>query len=253
MQGEAETGAHTRRTKMIAIQKGQEPEGLESLRRQAAEEGLSPKKAYALLKNPLKKQVRNRLIEEQGRLCAYCMCRIPRSDVDPVITPIIMEHMIPRNTEDGRDVGQALDYHNLVAVCHGNQGPHGTKTILDLTCDAHKANDEFRKVNPCRPDTLESIEYTMDGKIDAADPDVRFDLIHTLNLNCPTSPLVAERKAALDHLIDAIGSVPEEEQAEYCAAVLNDFYAETDSKTCYVGVLIWYLKSILSAMNDAAV
>mgnify|MGYP000845311952 CR=1 FL=1 len=51
---------------------------------------------------------------------------------------------------DRRDTGQGLDYNNFVAVCHGNKGPHGTRTIADLTCDAHKGNMEFRKINPER-------------------------------------------------------------------------------------------------------
>ena len=63
---------------MIAIQKKSEPEGLAQLRQKAIDEELSPKEAYALLRNPLKEQVRDRPVEEQGKICAYCMCRIPR-------------------------------------------------------------------------------------------------------------------------------------------------------------------------------
>ena len=158
---------------MIAIQKTVEPAGLAELRRQAVEARLSPKEAYDTLKNPLKTTVRDSLVEEQGQLCAYCMCRIPRSDMDPGITPIVIEHMVPRDPSDHRDAGQGLDYNNFVAVCHGNRGAHGTKNKTDLICDAHKDNLEFRKVNPCKPETLQSIFYTLDGKIDAYDPDVK--------------------------------------------------------------------------------
>ncbi len=236
---------------MIAIQKRREPEGLARLRQKAIEKELSPKESYALLKNPLKEQVRDSLVEEQGQICAYCMCRIPRQDVDPVITPIIVEHMVARSPGDGRNIGQGLDYHNFVAVCHGNRGPHGSRTISDLTCDGHKENAEFRKVNPCRPETLTSITYTLDGKIDAADPDVRFDLIHTLNLNCPSSPLITERKAALESLIDEMGLVPADDLAAYCSGILKGFQAETNPKTPYVGILIWYLESMVSAMDNS--
>ncbi len=124
--------------------------------------------------------------------------------MDPVITPIIVEHMVARSPGDGRNIGQGLDYHNFVAVCHGNRGPHGSRTISDLTCDGHKGNAEFRKVNPCRPETLTSITYTSDGKIDAA----------------------------------------------YCSGILKGFQAETNSKTPYVGILIWYLESMMSAMDN---
>ena len=93
---------------MIAIQKKSEPEGLAQLRQKAIDEELSPKEAYALLRNPLKEQVRDRPVEEQGQICAYCMCRIPRQDADPVITPIILEHMVPRSPGDGRNIGQII-------------------------------------------------------------------------------------------------------------------------------------------------
>ena len=149
------------------------------------------------------------------------MCRIPRSDVDPVITPISIEHIAARNPLDKRDAGQGLDYNNFVAVCHGNKGPHGTRTIVDLTCDAHKGNEEFRKINPCIPETLNSVIYTLDGKIDATDPDVQFDLLYILNLNCPTSSLVAERKSALDSLIDDLNSIPDEEWSTYCLSLIH--------------------------------
>lgn len=246
---EIKIGAYTWRTKMIAIQKGSEPEGLAQLRQKAIDEELSPKESYALLKNPLKGQVRDRLVEEQGQICAYCMCRIPRQDVNPVITPIIMEHMVPRSPDNGRNMGQGLDYYNLVAVCHGNRGPHGSRTISELTCDGHKGNDEFKKVNPCRPETLSSITYTLDGKIDAMDPDVQFDLIHTLNLNCASSPLIAERKAALESLINEMDLVSDEDLSAYCSDILKSFQAETNPKTPYAGILIWYLQSMVSAMD----
>lgn len=113
---------------MIPIHKGAEPAELKRLREAAERKGLSPKDAYDTLREPLKRDIRNKLIEEQGALCAYCMCRIPRNDVDPNIAPIVIEHRIPRNPEDGRDVGQGLDYGNMLAVCHGNRGPHGSST-----------------------------------------------------------------------------------------------------------------------------
>lgn len=48
---------------------------------------------------------------------------------------------------------------------------------------------------------IENDFYTMDGKIGATNPDVEFDLVDTLNLNCALSPIISERKAALDALI----------------------------------------------------
>lgn len=236
---------------MIPIKKGTEPAGLVQLRQKAVNRGLSPKEAYNTLRDPLKSQVRQSMVEEQGELCAYCMCRIPRADADPRIAPIIIEHITPRNPVDGRDVGQGLDYENLVAVCHGNKAPKSENRVFDdFTCDAHRGNTEFRKVNPCKPETLETIVYTLDGKIDATDADVKFDLVDTLNLNCPSAPLVAERKAALDSLISIIDAVGVEELLEYCSNILDAFLTETSPKTPYVGVLIWYLQAMIDALSS---
>lgn len=138
----------------------------------------------------------------------------------------------------------------MLAVCHGNRGPHGSRTFADLTCDAHRQNTEFRKVDPCRPETLETITYGLDGKIDAADPDVRFDLVETLNLNCASAPLTAERKAALDSLIEQIALVSEKEILSYCRDALQMFEEQTTSKAPYVGILVWYLRSMIEAKSS---
>lgn len=71
------------------------------------------------------------------------------------------------------------------------------------------------------------------------------DLIETLNLNCPTAPLIAERKAALDGLIEDMGELEEENLQTYCEEMLENFQNEEDEKTPYVGILIWYLQSMI--------
>ncbi len=221
---------------MILIVKAPAPEALLSLRKKAAEKGLSPRQAYHLLnKNAnLKNKVRNALIQEQGGLCAYCMCRIPRGDAGNQ-PAVIIEHFIAREPSDGRDVGQGLDYYNLFAVCHGNRGDAGTRKQIDLTCDAHRGNTEFRKIDPLRAETMAAITYTLEGEIQSEDPDVAFDLVETLNLNCPTAPLVAERKAVLDSLLADIGRVPIEELGPYCANILQSYMDETNPKTPLCG------------------
>lgn len=62
---------------MILIKKFPAPSDLETLKKEAEEQGLSDKEGYAKLRNPLKTKVRNLLMQEQGHLCAYCMRRIP--------------------------------------------------------------------------------------------------------------------------------------------------------------------------------
>lgn len=234
---------------MIPITKKAEPDGLAELRQQAIDQGLAPEEAYDTLCNPLKEHVRSSLVEEQGGLCAYCMCRIPRSDAGDQ-PPINIEHLISRNPVSGMDVGQGLDYNNFFAVCHGNRGVKGTRKKRDLTCDAHRGNTELRKVNPLVPSTLTSIHYDMQGKIAADDPDVQFDLDQTLNLNCPSAPQPAERKAVLDALLNDLNNIPQEMLENYCAQVLSNYLSESNPKTPYVGILIWYLQSLLEALHS---
>ena len=62
---------------MILIKKQAAPPELEALKAQAEKAHLSDSEAYNLLRNPLKQQVRDLLMQEQGHLCAYCMRRIP--------------------------------------------------------------------------------------------------------------------------------------------------------------------------------
>lgn len=245
--GQIEVGKNaSRRSGLIFIQKKSEPEGLRLLREEAARRGLSPEQAYNTLRNPLKKDVLDALVKEQGRLCAYCMCRIPRSDVPGFsqIKPITIEHVIPRNPDDNRDVGQGLDYNNLVAVCHGNRAPRSAgHTVIDLTCDAHRENTELKKVDPCNASTLDSIEYEIDGTIKSStDADVNDDLDQTLNLNY--SQLKTERKAALDALIEDMKPCLDDVKqiSLYVQTKLASFNNEPDPKTPYVGILIWYLK-----------
>lgn len=237
---------------MIPIKKGVEPPKLQILRQKSIEKGLSPEEAYNTLKGNTKKIVRQSLLQEQGHLCAYCMCRIPRNDVCAGIAPIRLEHLVSRNPKDGRDIGQGLDYNNLLAVCNGNAASFTSKRkSIDLTCDVHKGNTDLHKVNPCIPETLESIFYHVDGKIDATDPDVKIDLLDTLNLNCPKSPIVLEREAALSELMSNMNKVQEDELINYCKTRLEAFQDEQENKTPYQGILIWYLESLLKALTSS--
>ena len=239
---------------MIVVKKGLEPDGLKELREDPSVARLAPKDAYKMLMNPLKQEVIDSLKHDQGQLCVYCMCRIPRNDKDPENPGFTIEHFIPLVPADGRDVGQALDYQNLFIVCHGNEKRHKKGTRRDragdaLTCDKHRKNTEFKKINPCDEATLSSIFYSVtDGKIDSNDPEVRYDLINTLNLNCASSPVVSERKAALDALIYDLGQIEENKLGSYCQKQLEAFLNEKDPKTPYVGILIWYLKTMINAL-----
>lgn len=238
---------------MIFIKKNTEPLELRLLRNDAIEKNLSPEVSYNKLKGETKEIVRQSLLQEQGHLCAYCMCEIPRTDVDKGISPIRIEHIYARNPNSETDIGQGLDYLNLVAVCNGNTARKTQhKHINDLTCDAHKGNVDLIKVNPLNPETLESIFYNVsNGEIGAEDADVNYDLTETLNLNCNSSPIVKERLIALEELMSYMDSLDTNQLVDYCKNNLLAYQNETDKKTPYQGILIWYLKSMLFALNES--
>lgn len=231
---------------MIPIKKNEEPAALARLRERNADKGLTQRQLYAKLTGKTKYTVRDSLLKEQGHLCAYCMCSIPREDVPEGIPPTVIEHYIPRDPEDGRDVGQGLDYNNLLVVCHGNKARRGTKNLRDLTCDAHRGNLEFRKLNPLKPETLRTIEYSTTGTIFSEDEDVNYDLNVLLNLNAHRSPIKGERRAALEELIAELGVLQPEVLEEVCQDYLDSFESENDPKTPYQGILIWYLRSFIT-------
>ena len=233
---------------MIPIKKGPEPLFLAARRQEAMKKGYDANKAYGKLKSKHKKKIRECLVSEQGNLCAYCMCEIPRGDVDESITPITIEHYVARSLDTGV-CNKGLDYQNMLAVCHGNKGPTGTRNPEDWTCDVHRGNMEFKKVNPLDASTLESIFYTQKGEIDATDPDVRYDLNTVLNLNSPTAPLISERKSTLDgmqlEIENDLAELSEDSYKSYYENLLYKLENEKGKKTPYVGILIWYLRDLL--------
>ena len=80
---------------MILIKKAQPLPELEAEKEKAKREGLSDKEAYGRLKKPLKDQVRDALMHEQGHLCAYCMRRLPDERIteeDADLKDIYIEH-----------------------------------------------------------------------------------------------------------------------------------------------------------------
>lgn len=95
-------------------------------------------------------------MKEQGYICAYCMCRIPVKEHDIGIPRVKIEHIRSQSAADEEYSG--LDYYNMVAVCNGNAAKK--MHLKYLTCDAHKGDRTLSKVNPLKPETLETIYYT---------------------------------------------------------------------------------------------
>lgn len=218
---------------MIEIKKGREPDKLLRYRQQGGA-------SYEQMDKTVKDELLDKLLQEQGHICAYCMKKIPESRMLPVgIMPVTIEHWFPRNPENKEDVGQGLNYRNMFAVCSGNRGC-GCKE--KMTCDARRGNEPI-KVNPCDASTLRGITYTSSGIIQSSDPVVDADINERLNLNSDSSSLPENRKQVLQALIDDVRKKHKTGDISlYCRRKLEHIRGMDDPKLPYVGIIIWWLE-----------
>lgn len=219
---------------MIRIKKGREPDKLLWYRQQ---EGAS----YEQMEKSVKEELLDRLIQEQGHLCAYCMTKIPETRELPNGVPAVtIEHWLPRNPNEKINVGQGLDYKNMFAVCSGRRGC-GNEAVM--TCDARKGNSRI-KVNPLDESTLSGIIYNSNGIIKSSDSMIDNDINTRLNLNGEMTSLPENRKQVLETLIrDVQKRCGTGDISLYCQRRLKNILEMDDPKMPYVGIIIWWLKN----------
>lgn len=210
---------------MIEIKKGTEPPELTAYRKQ-------PFATYADMPQDVRSAIIEKLIQEQGGVCAYCMCRIPQKGRTPKVS---IEHWEPQSETDEN---KALEYNNMLAVCSGNRGCGSER---DMTCDAKRGN-KLLIVNPLRARTLSSIQYRANGVIFSDIKSINTDLNDTLNLNCTSVGLVESRRRVLQGMQKCIQKKhPTGDIKLYCKRLLAH-YQELTPKPAYLGILIWWLE-----------
>lgn len=226
---------------MIEIKKGKEPDKLLWYRQQKGS-------SYEEMDKDVKNDLIDKLLEEQGHLCAYCMKRIPETRRLPNgVAPVTIEHWFPRNPNSKEDIGQGLNYRNMFAVCSGNRGCGDEEK---MTCDAHRGNAPL-KVNPCDVNTLKGITYTSSGIIKSSDPHIDKDLNQRLNLNSQSSSLPENRKQVLQALInDVQRKHTNGDISLYCRRKLEQIKSIDNRKMPYVGILIWWLEKHVYMYNN---
>ena len=119
--------------------------------------------------------IREALINRQHGLCAYCMSRIENNHTTR------LEHVKPLSA----DKNNALDFNNIIAVCHGGACMEGKHRVL--CCDAAKGDNELKYLSPFNDDIEESLKYDRYGYVKCCEKhcryeDIEFD-IGILNLN----------------------------------------------------------------------
>ena len=194
-------------------------------------------------------------MREQGHLCAYCMIRIPDDrivETDTALSSVYIEHWQAISAERKTSENKGLDYNNMLAVCSGNEkAPEATgkRKKRYWTCDKKRESRQLR-VNPLDASTIDTIYYTSDGILKSNDREIDEDINIRLNLNCNTEAvnLPQNRKAVLDAVQDDLNR-QEGDLLENCKTLLHVWESETDPKTPYSGIIIWWLKDEINFLE----
>ena len=126
---------------------------------------------YDDLKDETKKIVCQKLLEEQGYLCAYCMRTIDSARI---------EHQAPQGIYNGKNgfPDLQLSYENFLGVCVG----YYKENIKEKHCESVRGSTDLT-INPLDANTLEQLKYTQNGKIFSENEAINTDLDATLKLN----------------------------------------------------------------------
>ena len=184
--------------------------------------------SFANLPSHLKQTLKDRLLQEQGYLCCYCMQRISSESMR-------MEHFRCQ----ARYPEQQLDYENLLAACPGTigQGPHAAEI-----CDVRKKDQDI-KYNPAADDVERLLHYKRDGTIfSEVDKQFSQELDDVLNLNC--GMLMNNRAAVYKALIESI--------KKWTPATLRNkiaYLENADRLSEYLGLTLYILKKWLQRLE----
>jgi hypothetical protein len=179
------------------------------------------------------------------------MRRIPDERIlveDVGLCGVYIEHWQARSATRTSSGNKGLDYNNMLAVCSGNEkAPEATgrRKRRYLTCDKKRDNRELT-VNPLDQNTLDLISYSEQGEIKSENEQINDDIDVKLNLNCSSEAvsLPQNRKAVLDVVQEAVYS-QEGNLRQNCIEQLQLWESETDPKTPYIGIAIWWLKEMI--------
>ena len=177
----------------------------------------TPNASWESLSGADKEKVREALLRDQGRLCAYCQRRIPTRD-----DRMKVEHW--RAQSGGKD---KLRWSNLLGVCLGDEKVETGVPEGEQHCDTARGDAALflHPVDGEGPNPLDHLTYTAEGKVIPKDtPNQRAvqEDIDALNMNA--ARLRRERKVVFDELwrrLERAGWDPRALRDEYRAAQLQ--------------------------------
>ncbi|WP_392341099.1 retron system putative HNH endonuclease [uncultured Shewanella sp.] len=175
---------------------------------------------------PVKSDIRESLLKEQGYLCAYCMRRIS-------INRMKIEHFLCQKSNPD----EQLNYSNLLGCCEGGEGSRPA----EQTCDTKKGS----KVLTFSPVTLTIntlITYSSSGLIESTHKQFSIELNDVLNLN--KIRLKENRAAAQEGIEELLNSrAGKRSKAELKIMIDKYINVSADGKFKeYYGCIIFYLR-----------
>lgn len=218
---------------MIAVRRGNTPQELvDALRR------LSPdQRVYSNLHAEEIAAVKETLLKAQGRLCAYCMRRVP--DVEHAK----LEHVYPQSLSISEGHPEkTVDYNNMLVTCRGGDGEPGRSRAAQ-TCDTHKGGQTI-SIDPSSQEDIDTIVYKRNGEIHSKNEEFETDLCETLNLNCCEAFLPQDRARVYEMMSRQIKRAdPKTRDAKRRFAEKKLLEIESSPmKEQFVGVMIYRLK-----------
>lgn len=180
---------------MRQIHKSQEPESLttwKTLQRK------TPNCHYRYLQNPVKRELHQFLLQEQGYICCYCEMRVSQQGSH-------IEHLKPQSECSDEET---IEYTNLLACCQGE----GEVSRKPEHCGQKRGNN-LLQITPLDLACSSAFCFTEDGQI-LANKDLPIKeaaelTINVLGLNIPK--LQRMRREAVRNSIQGIENLAQEE------------------------------------------
>lgn len=184
----------------------------------------------------VKDDIRARLLQEQGHVCAYCMRRIKVENMK-------VEHFKCQHAHGYLQ----LDYVNMLGCCNGNEG----QSFKNQTCDTKKGSQELRYSPAINGPYIESkINYLSNGRICSSDPDLNSDINVVLNLN--SSRLVSNRYNAQKGIENILSKRNGTRSKKEIESLINK-YSNININGCYheyYGIILNYLQRKLKRAQN---
>lgn len=176
-----------------------------------------------------RRRLRENLVDEQGKICCYCMRRI-------TIDSSHIEHFLPKESFAEKD----LSYDNLLASCNGEESIREDEEHC-----GHRKDNWWREdmVSPTNIEVEKMFRYLPNGKIvgvkGRSTSDIAQDMIHNLGLD--SFHLERARREAIEasEVFDDVEYSDEEIRS------FIEYYSNKDN-----GAYIPYCKAIIDCLEE---